>query len=128
MTVKAKLMIVRPLLVLVLALRLFEVPHALAQNLGKDHIDRIFRGLRPPVAIKNRPPVRWTLAERMAALRVPGISIAIIDKGKVIWARAFGIKERGTTDPVTTSTLFQAQSISKPVAATAMLRLVEAGE
>jgi len=64
----------------------------------------------------------------MAALRVPAVSIAIIDKGQVIWGGAFGVKERGTTDTVTASTLFQAQSISKPVTATALLRLVENGK
>jgi CubicO group peptidase (beta-lactamase class C family) len=89
-------------------------------------IDRVLHGLRPPVAIKGRPAVRWTMAERMAVLHVPGASIAIIDSGQVVWAGGFGVKETGTTDSVTTSTLFQAQSISKPVAATATLRLVEA--
>jgi len=131
MKLKAKFkvrIIGRPLLLLALALRLFEFPQALAQNSVNGHIDRIFHGLRPPVTIKDRPPVYWTLAERMAALHVPGVSIAIIDEGRVIWAGGFGIKERGTTAPVTTSTLFQAQSISKPVAATAMLRLVETGQ
>ena len=37
------------------------------------------------------------------------------------------MKEAGTTDSVTPTTLFQAASISKPVTATAMLRLVERG-
>jgi CubicO group peptidase (beta-lactamase class C family) len=63
----------------------------------------------------------------MAALDVPGVSLAVIDSGRVVWARGFGVKAQGTGDSVTAATLFQAQSISKPVAATAMLRLVEAG-
>jgi hypothetical protein len=45
-------------------------------------IDQVFKGLRPPVAIEGRAPVQWSLAERMAALHVPGISIAIIDSGR----------------------------------------------
>jgi CubicO group peptidase (beta-lactamase class C family) len=101
------------------------------QTASKDpingQVDHILHGLRPPVAVKDRPEARWTLADRMAALHVPGVSIAIIDDGRVIWAGGFGVKEFGTTDAIASSTLFQAQSISKPVSATAMLRLVESG-
>ena len=90
-------------------------------------VERVLTGLRPPVAIKGQPPVRWTLAERMAQSHVPGISIAVIDNGQIDWARGFGVKQAGTTDPVTTSTLFEAQSISKAVTATATLVLVNSG-
>jgi len=90
-------------------------------------IDRVLSGLRPPIAIKDQPPVRWTLAEQMADSHVPGLSIAVIDDGKIAWARGFGLREAGTKEPVTTSTLFEAQSISKAVAATATLVLVNSG-
>jgi CubicO group peptidase (beta-lactamase class C family) len=93
-----------------------------------DRMARVINGLRPAVAIKGAPAVRWTLAERMTAHHVPGVSIAVIDSGRIVWARAFGVKEAGTADSVTSETLFQAASISKPVAATAMLRLVEQGK
>jgi CubicO group peptidase (beta-lactamase class C family) len=90
-------------------------------------IERVLTGLRPPIAIKGQPPVRWKLAEQMADSHVPGLSIAVIDDGKIAWARGFGLKEAGTNEPVTTSTLFEAQSISKAVAATATLGLVNSG-
>ena len=35
------------------------------------------------------------LAERMAHYKVPGVSIAVIDSGRVVWARGFGVKEAG---------------------------------
>ena len=63
----------------------------------------------------------------MAALHVPGVSIAVIHDGKIEWARGFGVTREGGP-PVTPDALFQAASISKPVAAMAVLRLVEAGE
>ena len=119
--------IIHSLLLFGLAVRLFEVP-GVAQSRTSNRIDHILRGLRPPVTIKNRPPQRWTLAERMAALHVPGVSIAIIDGGRLVWAGGFGIKDSGSTDRVNASTLFQAQSISKAVTATAMMRLVEFGQ
>lgn len=103
------------------------VAQSVAQKPADDRIDRVFHGLRLPIAIKGRPVERWTIAERMAEHRVPGVSVAIIDGGRVVWAGGFGLKEAGTADPVTTSTLFQAQSISKPVASSATLSLVEGG-
>jgi CubicO group peptidase (beta-lactamase class C family) len=63
----------------------------------------------------------------MAALHVPGVSIAVIHNGKVEWARGFGVTSVGGA-PVTPETLFQAASISKPVAAMAVLRLVQSGK
>jgi CubicO group peptidase (beta-lactamase class C family) len=111
-----------------LAFSAAEIPQSFAQNPADDRVDRVLHGLRPQVAIKGRPAVRWTMAERMAVRHIPGASIAIIDSGRVVWAGGFGVKETGITDSVTISTLFQAQSISKPIAATATLRLVDAGK
>lgn len=62
----------------------------------------------------------------MSAYRVPGVSIAIIHNGSIEWAQGFGAAQVGG-GPVTTETLFQAGSISKPVAAMAALHLVEKG-
>jgi CubicO group peptidase (beta-lactamase class C family) len=115
------------LLFLVLVVVAFDTRQSSAQKPIDEHIDNVLHGLRPPVAVKNRLAVRWTLAERMAALHVPGVSIAIIDGGRLIWAGGYGVRESGLSEPVSTSTLFQAQSISKPVSAMAMLRLVESG-
>jgi len=67
------------------------------------------------------------LAARMAELKVPGISIAFIEKGKVKWTRTYGVVAMGGA-PVTADTLFQAASMSKAVASAAALRLVEKGK
>lgn len=89
-------------------------------------VERVLKGLRPKMEVEGAP-VRWTLAERMAAYKVPAVSIAIIDGGRVVWAQGFGVTEVGGHDPVTATTLFQAGSCSKPIAASAMLRLVQKG-
>ncbi|HJR36123.1 MAG TPA: serine hydrolase domain-containing protein [Gemmatimonadales bacterium] len=68
---------------------------------------------------------RFIRAE-MARRQLPGLSIAIIQDGR-IEARAYGVIEKGGTTSVTPATLFQAGSISKPVAAAGALRLVEQG-
>ncbi len=70
----------------------------------------------------------WTIEERMAHYGVPGVSIAVIHDGKVAWTKAYGIVDKETREPVTTRTLFQAGSISKPVAAYGALKAVELGK
>lgn len=91
-------------------------------------IARVTAGLRPGIVIKGAPSVTYSLAERMARHKVPGISIAVAEGGTLAWAKGFGVKEAGTADSVTPTTLFQAASISKPVAATVLLRLVDEGK
>jgi len=64
---------------------------------------------------------------RMAHYHVPGLSLACIHNGTVEWTQAFGVARVGG-EPVTPETLFQASSIGMPVAAVAVLRLVEQGK
>jgi CubicO group peptidase (beta-lactamase class C family) len=63
----------------------------------------------------------------MQKRRIPGLSLAIIQGGKIVTAKGYGVAEKGSQIPVTTSTLFQAGSISKPVSALGALLLVEEG-
>jgi CubicO group peptidase (beta-lactamase class C family) len=58
---------------------------------------------------------------------IPGVSIAIIEKGEIIKAKGYGFREKTVTTPVTADTLFQAGSVSKPVAALGALKLIEDG-
>jgi CubicO group peptidase (beta-lactamase class C family) len=67
------------------------------------------------------------VAAQMAQRHIPGLSLAIIEGGRIVDARAYGVTDPGGTVPVTTATLFQAGSISKPVSALGALRLVERG-
>jgi CubicO group peptidase (beta-lactamase class C family) len=91
------------------------------------HISAIESGLLPPVVIEGDAHPGKALADRMAALKVPGVSIAVMRDGKVEWAKGYGVKGASGA-AVNTDTLFQAGSISKPVAALAALRLVEQGK
>ena len=58
---------------------------------------------------------------------VPGASWALIEGGEIVHTGGLGLMAADRGDPVTPATLFQACSISKPVAALAMLRLVDRG-
>ena len=68
-----------------------------------------------------------TLEELMERFGVPGVSIAVIHDYGIHWARGYGVADVETGAPVDTATLFQAASISKPVAAMAVLRAVQDG-
>jgi CubicO group peptidase (beta-lactamase class C family) len=91
------------------------------------HIAAIENELKPRLVIRGEPVETSTLAERMEALGVPGVSIAVINNGAIEWARGYGLADVESGRPVTTTTLFQAASISKPVAATAALKFVQDG-
>lgn len=68
------------------------------------------------------------LPRQMQALGVPGIGIAVVERGRLAWSRGFGVAnaERGT--PIGDGALFEAASLSKPVFAYVVLQLVDRGE
>lgn len=90
-------------------------------------IARIEAGLRPAIALANAPVKTESLQDAMTRLKVPGVSVAVIKDGKVAWSRGYGVAWAGGP-AVTPQTLFQAASVSKPVAAMAALRMVEQGK
>ena len=94
----------------------------------REHIAAIESSIAPLLVIKGESPPPVTLATRMEQLHVIGVSVAVFNAGKIEWARAYGYadKERGVR--ATPDTLFEAGSISKPVAALAALQLVEKGK
>jgi CubicO group peptidase (beta-lactamase class C family) len=89
-------------------------------------IQQVERGLRPAVLLKGEKT--WTLEERMRVHKVPAVSIAVFGSGKILWAKAYGSADADALTAVTDATLFQAASISKPVAAMAALKKVEQGK
>lgn len=58
----------------------------------------------------------------------PGVSIAVIRNHKVVWRKCYGVQKAGTKQPVTVDTVFEACSMSKPLFAYAVLKLVEQGK
>lgn len=83
--------------------------------------------LRSAIQLEGEDPIRYTLADRMAHYNVPGVSVAVMDGGEIVWARGWGVADTETGAPVSPETLFQAASISKPVAALAAMGLAEEG-
>ncbi|HEX5461551.1 MAG TPA: serine hydrolase domain-containing protein [Steroidobacteraceae bacterium] len=80
----------------------------------------------PIVILKGHPQQYGRLSDLMRRDHVPAISVAVIHDGAIEWAKGFGVTRIGGP-PVTSDTLFEAGSISKPVTALEVLRLVQAG-
>ena len=80
------------------------------------------------IPMGDKARLRLSLAQLMELYKVPALSIAVIDDFKIAWAKGYGTIGTGSNAPVTTKTLFQAGSISKPVAAAGALYLVEHGK
>jgi len=103
------------------------IPALQASSETDQHIQHVISGLVGDVVLKGDEHATHTLAERMKQLNVPGVSIAVIHNGKIEWARGFGVRNNEGA-PVGPETMFQAGSISKPLAAMAALRLVQEGK
>ncbi len=93
----------------------------------ESRIARIEANLLPTFTIRGEPVRSVSLAERMDELSVPGVSVAVFQDGEIVWARGWGFADVASGRSVTADTLFQAASISKPVAAVAALKMVEQG-
>jgi CubicO group peptidase (beta-lactamase class C family) len=96
-------------------------------NEQHERINQVIHGLLPGTHLANQFGRPATLAERMAFHQTPGVSVAVVDNYEIEWARGFGVREAGGREAVTTDTLFQAGSISKPIFALGVMRLVEQG-
>jgi len=86
---------------------------------------RIKTGLESKFYVSGQPHETYSLAARMKHYRVAAVSIAVIDKYRVAWTYATGLRDVASGLPATTETLFQAASMSKAVAAAGILRLFE---
>jgi CubicO group peptidase (beta-lactamase class C family) len=99
--------------------------HAAGHPARIQHIENSLIARKRGAPVSGAAPA--TIAERMRHYNVPGVSVAVIDGGEIAWARGYGVAEAGSADPVTPDTLFQAASISKPIAAMAALHMARYG-
>jgi len=88
-------------------------------------INTIENTLIKNIQIKGNSIQRFNILERMEYYKVPGVSIAIVENGKIKWAKGYGYANTKTGTKVDANTLFQAGSISKPLAALSVLKLFE---
>jgi len=94
-------------------------------------IERVENGLVEMDLAKmsyTRPEIRMALAERMVHYKVPGVSITVIEDGKLEWANAYGVLNVESGAAVTTTSLFEAASTTKLLTGVIVLHFVERGQ
>jgi CubicO group peptidase (beta-lactamase class C family) len=78
----------------------------------------------PAEAIRQ---IEAAVAEEMSKQGIPGMSVAVGVNGRLVWSKGFGLADVENDVPVTSETMFRLASISKPVTAVAVMKLVEEG-
>jgi CubicO group peptidase (beta-lactamase class C family) len=89
----------------------------------ENRITRVENGLMSWV--QTQDTLSWSLKQRMDFYKIQGLSIAVINDGRIEWAKGFGWADSAEHRPVTEQTLFQAASISKSLNAVGVLKLVQ---
>ena len=113
-----------PLLLLIIAVGCAQDPAAVRAK----HIARIEQHLIAPDYANPVPANHASINDRLAYWHVPGVSIAVINGGKVEWARGYGVADLDTGKAVDEHTLFHGASLSKPVNAMTVLKFVQDGK
>ncbi|MCP4419311.1 MAG: beta-lactamase family protein, partial [Chloroflexi bacterium] len=94
----------------------------------EQRISRVENGLDPATEDKHLSNLETkNLYERMKHFNVPGVSVAVINDGKVEWTRGYGLLEVKSDLQVTPNAIFHACSMSKFVTAMVALKLVQNG-
>ncbi|OUS02860.1 hypothetical protein A9Q86_02085 [Flavobacteriales bacterium 33_180_T64] len=97
--------------------------NGLAPEDAANLIKKVETGLTTRVYIEGDST--WSIEDRMKHYGIPGVSIAVINKGKVEWAKGYGIMDKESKAPVTEQTLFQVSTIGMSLTAYGALRLVD---
>lgn len=80
------------------------------------------------VSAEAHAKMETAIATFMAASKVPGLSVAVVQKGEVVWSAGFGMADLENSVPATAQTVYRVGSISKPFTATAAMALWEQGK
>ncbi|MGH7448113.1 MAG: serine hydrolase domain-containing protein, partial [Longimicrobiales bacterium] len=85
-----------------------------------------------PLAAQGTPPefdgARAFIERAMQEADLPSVAVAVAKDGRIVWAQGFGYSDLERRIPATPRTMYSLASISKPMTATALMRLVERGE
>lgn len=71
--------------------------------------------------------ISWLIRQEMEKNQVTGLSIALVDDQKVVWAEGFGYADKANNVTATPATIYRAGSITKLFTASAAMQLVDDG-
>jgi CubicO group peptidase (beta-lactamase class C family) len=80
-----------------------------------------------PLTGKRRPAFEAYVAEALYRFGVPGAAVAVVENGDVVYLNGFGVKEIGSTRPVTPDTMMMIGSITKSMTTMLAASLVDTG-
>ena len=72
--------------------------------------------------------LEYKIPQILDSAHIPGITIALINKGELIWSKGFGVVDKESGIKVNEQTIFPAASLGKPVFAYAVLKMVNEGK
>lgn len=72
--------------------------------------------------------VREYIRTELVQRSIPSVVVAVAQDGKIVWEEGFGWADRERRIPATAHTLYSLASISKPITATGLMTLVQAGQ
>lgn len=81
-----------------------------------------------PRPVPDLPALAHEIPRLLSVSGIPGLSMAVVRDGRVVWADAFGTVNDSAQTPLNRDTVFEAASLSKPVFAYTVLRLADRGE
>jgi CubicO group peptidase (beta-lactamase class C family) len=90
-----------------------------------DKTKQFENGLTTVVQIRDSTINRYNIEDRMKSYKVPAVSVAIIDKGKIVLAKTYGEADITSHRKADSTTLFHVASISKTINALCIMKLVE---
>ena len=73
-------------------------------------------------------PIDAFVLDTMKARRIPGVAVAVVQNGTVVYRKAFGVSNLETETPLTPDSVFELASVTKQFTAAAIMMLVEAGK
>ncbi len=79
------------------------------------------------IAARKIPALEKLIPVLMDKAAIPGLQVALIYEGNEVWHKAFGVKSLKTKEPLNDETLFDGASLSKPVLAYTVMRLIDRG-
>ncbi len=68
------------------------------------------------------------IAREMQARRIPGVAVAVVQRGAITFQKGYGVANLETDTPVRTNSAFQLASLTKQFTAAAIMLLVEEGK
>lgn len=88
----------------------------------------LLAGSSTPALADRFDSVRAAIREQLTEKSVPSVAVAVMQDGKVVWEEGFGWADREKRIPADEHTMYSLASISKPITATGLMTLVQAGK